>query len=254
MALPILSLQPGWLGKKYKLSNDADQDIVLDRMKQLGIIGIEGGGPDPVAFKRKLDARGLKYSGTHMAIASKPDAGKMIDYLHQVGGKDICNSGILEWNKPGKQHFLDGIKAINEFAKRCQQDGIYFHYHNHAFEFDKIDGDKTGLDYLLEGLDWSNDHLGLCMDVAWIWRGKDDPASFLERHASKIRYLHLKDTDETDWQELGRGKLDWKSIFNVLPKLTNCRWAAIEQDQTKQEDPMVSVEISRKFLKDNFQY
>ena len=254
MALPILSLQPGWLGKKYKLSNDADQDVVLDRMKQLGIVGIEGGGPDPVAFKRKLDARGLKYSGTHVAMSGKPDMGKVLDYLHQVGGNYVCNSGIMEWNKPNLQHFKEGIQKVNEYARQCKAAGVYFTYHNHAFEFDKVDGDRRGMDVLIDGIDWSNDHVGLCMDVAWIWRGKDDPASFLERHADKIRYLHLKDTDDADWKELGQGKLDWASIFKVLPKLTKCAYAAIEQDQTDKDDPLVSVDISRKFLKERFGY
>jgi sugar phosphate isomerase/epimerase len=254
MALPVLSLQPGWLRKKYALSNPSDARVVLDRMQALGITGIEGGAPDPVSFKRELDARGLRYSGTHTALSSRPDPGTLFSYLHAVGGADICNSGILEWNKPGPEHFREGIRAINELARAARVEGIYVHYHNHAFEFDVIDGTRTGMDYLLDGLDFANDHLGLCLDIAWVWRGGQDPARFIEAHAEKIRYLHLKDTDDSEWQELGRGKIDWQAVFRAIEKLPHCRWAAIEQDETREEDPLVSVEISRKFLREQHGY
>lgn len=252
--LPTLALQPGWLGKKYKLDSDADADTVLDRMQTLGIGAIEGGSSDPQAFKRKLDARGLRYSGTHMALSGRPNPDQLFDYLHRVGGSDLINSGLLRWGKLDAECYRASIEQLNELARRAKTEGVRFHYHNHAFEFDVVAGGKTGMELLLEGLDWSNDHLKLCVDVAWVWRGKLDAAEFLKAHADKIGYVHLKDTTETEWRELGAGKVDFASIFQVLPDLTECRWAAIEQDETDKEDPLESVEISRRFLGESFAY
>jgi sugar phosphate isomerase/epimerase len=249
MALPPVVLQPLVLSKKYSLEKDTD--LILDRIQSLGYAGIEGGIKDAALYKRKLDERGLKYSATHISISRRPPVKDVIDYLHAVGGADICNSGLLAWEKRSLADYRETIPVLNDFAKQVAREGIRFHYHNHAFEFDVVDGNKTGMDVLLEGLDLSV--VTLCVDVAWVFRGGRNPAEFLEEHADKIAYLHLKDTDGTDWLELGKGKLDFKSIIDVMPKLTKVRWAAIEQDATKIE-PLESIAVSREYLKTTFGY
>lgn len=249
MALPPVVLQPIVLGKKYSLEKDTD--LILDRVKALGYAGIEGGIKDGALYKRKLDERGLKYSATHISISRRPPVKDVVDYLHTVGGADICNSGLLAWEKRTLADYRETIPVLNDFAQQVAREGIRFHYHNHAFEFDIVDGNKTGMDVLLAGLDLSV--VTLCVDVAWVFRGGQNPAEFLEEHADKIAYLHLKDTDGTDWNELGQGKLDFKSILDVMPKLTKVRWAAIEQDTTK-IDPLDSIAVSREYLRTTFGY
>jgi sugar phosphate isomerase/epimerase len=249
MALPPVGLQSGILHNKYSL--DTQTDLILDTLKQCGYAAIEGGAKDAGEFRRKLDARGLRYAATHMAMSAKPDMKQMIDYLHTVGGADICNSGINEWSRPGPKHFAESIKYLNDLGRSLRREGIHLHYHNHAFEFDKIDGERSGMDFLLDGLDF--EVIDLCVDVAWVWRGGSDPAEFLRNHKEKVGYLHFKDTDKTEWHEMGRGSLDWKGIMKVLPELTRCRWNCIEQDSTKL-DPLESIAISRRYLIDTFGY
>ena len=58
-------------------------------------------------------------------------------------------------------------------GKQFRDEGIHLHYHNHDFEFLKVDGNKTGMDILMEGLDFRV--VDLCVDVAWVMRGGDDP-------------------------------------------------------------------------------
>ncbi len=249
MPLPPVVLQPLVLHKKYSLEKDTD--LILDRLTTLGYAGIEGGIKDAALYKSKLESRGLAYSATHVSLSGRPVVKDVIDYLHAVGGADICNSGILTWKDQKLADYLEAIPLLNDFARQAAREGIHFHYHNHAFEFDVVDGKKTGMDILLEGLDLSV--ITLCVDVAWVFRGGRDPAEFLQEHADKIAYVHLKDTDGTEWLELGRGKLDFKSILAVLPKLTRVRWAAIEQDATKLE-PLESIAVSREYLRTTFGY
>jgi sugar phosphate isomerase/epimerase len=249
MPLPTLSLQPIIFGKRYPL--DANIDLILDRLKEYGYEAIEGGCKDAAAMKQKLDARGLKFSASHVSLSSKPDPKKLFDYLHTVAGKDLCNSGLTTWDHPTVEDYRESIKLLNDLAKQCQAEGIHFHYHNHAFEFEKVDGNRTGMDLLLAGLDFSL--MGLCMDVAWIYRGGSDPATFLTQQAEKITYLHFKDTDGTNWKPLGEGKVDFASVMKVLPTLKRVRWVAVEQDNTE-EDPFDCVRRSREYLRRTFGY
>jgi sugar phosphate isomerase/epimerase len=249
MALPPVVLQPLVLHKKYSLQDQTD--MILDRIKELGYAGIEGGIKDGAVYKKKLDERGLKYSATHISLSRRPPVKDLVDYLHAVGGADVCNSGLLSWEKRTLADYRETIPVLNDYARQLAREGIGFHYHNHAFEFEAVDGNKTGMDLLVEGLDLSV--ATLCVDVAWVYRGGRNPAEFLEEHADKIAYLHLKDTDGTDWKELGQGKVDFKSIIDVMPKLKRVRWAAIEQDATT-IDPLESIAVSRRYLQTTFGY
>src|SRR5690349_8943246 len=98
MAYPPLALQPYTLRRNYTL--DAHGDLVLDRIKALLFDGIEGGSSDPVAWKAKLDARGLRYSATHVSLSGKPDVAKIVSYLRTVDCTDVINSGLTTWNNP----------------------------------------------------------------------------------------------------------------------------------------------------------
>lgn len=245
--LPTLSLQPSTLQNLFDL--DTQADAVLDRLKQCDIAAIEGGGKDAAAYGEKLRARGLKYSGTHIALSVQPDPKALIADLKGYGGADIINSGILEWNNPGVSDFEKGIKALNDLGRILTDAGVKLHYHNHALEFAKLSNGATGMKMLLDGLD--PDVCGLCIDVAWVFRGGDDPADFLQTHASRITYLHLKDTTADQWRPLGAGNLLWPGIVAAIKTLRNVRFAAIEQDKVD-GDPWIAIAQSRQFLKDKF--
>jgi sugar phosphate isomerase/epimerase len=52
---------------------------------------------------------------------------------------------------------------------------------------------------------------------------------------------------------LGQGKVDFAAVIKVLPKLDRVSWVMIEQDTTRIE-PMESAAISRRYLKETFDY
>jgi sugar phosphate isomerase/epimerase len=88
-----------------------------------------------------------------------------------------------------------------------------------------------------------------------------DPVQFLEAQRERIGYIHLKDyarqPDTNDragliWRELGNGVMDWQAVLPVLPTL-DVEWALVEQDRTDRE-PGESLQISRHYLKEQFNY
>jgi len=249
MALPPVGAQLLVFGKKYSIERDTD--AILDCIARAGYRGVEGAARDAETYRRKLDERGLVCGGHHVGLKSLADIRPLVKYLRVLGCRDVCNSGLAAWEKRSLADYKEAIAALNRAGRLLRGEGIRLHYHNHDFEFQKVDGSKTGMDLLVEGLD--PDAADLCVDVAWVMRGGDDPASFLRRHKDRIGYLHLKDHDGTDWIELGRGKLDLAGVMKVLPELAGVRWVMIEQDSTKL-DPMESVALSRKYLKDTFGY
>jgi sugar phosphate isomerase/epimerase len=257
MPLPKLGLQLIVFGSKYKDMN-ADIDTILDQAKAAGFTAAESGTPtDPVLRKKKFAERGMTLIGDHCVPGAltedKLDA--MIKNLHESGSTDLCNSGLHNWLPQDLDNYKFTADILNKAGRRLRKEGIYFHYHNHDFEFHAVKGTerhpKIGMEVLKELLDPSA--CDFCIDVGWVYRGNLDPAEYLKALGPLVGYLHLKDTDDKDWHELGRGKLQWQGIIEVIKTLPNCRWAVWEQDSTK-IDPAESARISRQYLMEQFNY
>ena len=84
-------------------------------------------------------------------------------------------------------------KYYNEIGKRCKAAGLSFGYHNHAHEFQKVEG-KVMYDYMLENTD--PDLVFFEMDVYWTVRGQKAPVDYFKKYPKRFRLLHIKDEKE----------------------------------------------------------
>lgn len=249
MTLPKLGCQLLVFSKKFNIENDID--IILNSVMDAGYAAVEGGTSNAVGYRAKLDERGLTYAGSHVGLRALLDVRTLVNYCKIVGGYDICNSGLMQWNERSLDDYLQAIDILNQAGKSLRGEGIHLHYHHHDFEFDIIDGDKSGMDLLLENLDPSA--VDLCVDVAWVQKGNKNPAAFLAQNQSKISYVHLKDFNDQGWIELGRGRVDLASVMGVLRQMPQLRSIVAEQEETLL-DPRESVAISRSYLRNSYGY
>ena len=79
---------------------------------------------------------------------------------------------------------------LNAIGQRCLEHGITFAYHNHDFEFARVEGVYL-LDYLLQATDPSLVKSEL--DVYWVAYAGIDPVHYLETLANRVALIHLKD-------------------------------------------------------------
>ena len=247
MSLPPVGLQCIVFGKTHSIEDES----VLDHVAACGYAGVEAGAKDPIRFRQMLDARGMKRGGSHTGPAALVDPEPIIEDMAIFDCHDLCNSGLMQWDKRTPADYAETIEILNRAGKRLGEAGIKLHYHNHAFEFEPVDGDRTGMDLFIEGLD--PEAVDLCVDVGWVAKAGRDPAAFLREHKDRVGYLHFKDFNDDGWIELGQGHVDFAGVMNVLPELTNVSWVMIEQDSTN-IDPLESVKLSRKFLHDTYGY
>jgi inosose dehydratase len=86
-----------------------------------------------------------------------------------------------------------------------------------------------------------------CPDTAHLFAG-GDPARLSLEHASRIRYVHLKDfrRDPFAFLPLGEGELDMKAILQALVTINYTGWIAVELDAY--DDPKAGAETSMRYL------
>lgn len=216
----------------------------LERVAEIGYKGIELGRP-PAGMtvsgqKALLDRLGLKVIGTHAGFDTLDfDPYAIADYLEEVdGGKYVSISLRFD----SKQAVLDKAKKMNEIGATFRKRGITFLYHNHDWEFAKLDGEYI-LDVLLRETD--PELVQTEPDTYWIRKGGEDPAAYLRKLKNRAPLLHIKDMeagDERFFAEIGEGVLDFPGIAEAAEEI-GVQWMVVEQDRCRR-DPFESLKIS----------
>ena len=246
MAAPKIGVQLIVFGGKQ----NEDLGGVLRDVKAAGYEGIEAGnlfqsaGED--ATRAALAETGLVIAGMHSGYGDMADEAKVeanIAYLKAVGAKYLICSGVKD--NQALQGYIDSGETFNAVGAKCQDAGLVFAYHNHAWEFEEFEGQK-GIHALIAGTD--PELVKLCIDVYWVHIGGEDPAEFIDRYSDRAGYYHFKDGSPGVFIELGQGEVDLVAAKEAAMR-HDPDWITCEQDRTE-IDPAESVKQSYAYLKE----
>ena len=163
-------------------------------------------------FKALADEYGIELMGTHYSWTKIcENVEETIKYHKTIGATYVGIGGMPSDARKTKEGLLAFIDKFNEMAKIYVEAGFKaLTYHNHSFEFRKIDG-KTVMDYLIEGLDPR--YTAFVLDSFWAHIGGEDVRALIERLDGRIACVHLKDLDPCFKYELADG-----TTMGYLPK------------------------------------
>jgi sugar phosphate isomerase/epimerase len=141
-------------------------------------------------------------------------------------------------------HFSKDFKAA---AKKMKEAGMLFMYHNHNFEFEKVEG-KYYIEYLME--EFTPEELGFTLDTYWLQAAGADVCQWIARLKDRIPCVHLKDMamvrHEAVMAPVLEGNMNFGKILETL-KNTNCEYLLVEQDVC-QESPFECLKKSYRNL------
>jgi len=230
---------------------------VAETFKKVKAIGYEAvqisafGPVDPKEVKQMLEGEGLTCCITHIGYDRlTEDLPAVIDQHYLWDCKNVAIGSM-----PGEfvEDGLDGIKRFaevaNEIGRKLHEANLTFSYHNHSFEFARVEG-KTMLDLIYDTTDPR--YVQAEIDTYWIQHGGGDPAAWILKMKDRMPVVHLKDMviqgrREQVMAEVGEGNLNWPAILDACRE-ANVDWYAIEQDIC-QRDPFESLAISFKNLR-----
>ena len=199
-----------------------------------GFGGLFPEGVDTGALRADLDRNGLHMATCHFSldmVQKHPDT--VIAYARALNMEAVFVPAV-----PPDQRVQDAAgwtalgRTLAEVGKPLQDAGIGFGWHNHAFEFASIDGDRLPLELILAG----DDSLLLELDVAWAVVGGQSPATWIDRYRDRLVAVHVKDiaaagdcADEDGWADVGHGTMDWAGILQQLDG-TKVQYFVMEHD------------------------
>ena len=213
-----------------------------------GYTSIEGLRDKAPHDLKTLQTAGIAYGAIHLTTHKLEPLEPLLAFLNEVGVNHVCCSGPLEWNARTADDYRRTATFMNEKGSRLREHEIRLHYHNHEFEFDKVEGERTAMDMLLSELD--PDAVTLCFDAGWAERAGQNAAEFMGEHSERIGVLHLRDFRGPQSVPLGLGDIDLAAQIALLSHLPNLHYVAVEQDPSFH--PLADMQTSRRYLRDKF--
>ena len=209
----------------------------------------------PALQSTKLKPVSIHLSESIIMKGTDDDLATAIDKVKQHGFK----YAVFPWVNPPDRGGLDKMKALaeklNKAGEKCKAAGLSLCYHNHAFEFEPMDG-TTRFQILLDTLDPKL--VGLEVDAFWVSVAGHDPVEILKKASGRVHLLHLKDKAQgtpvmykesvpaSTFKEVGHGTLDWPAILRAAESV-GVQHYFVEQDQTP-GDPVESLRQSFEYI------
>jgi sugar phosphate isomerase/epimerase len=192
---------------------------------------------------------GMKVTSGHypLDMARGDKWQQAIDDAKSIGQEYMVVPYINEPERTTIDSYKAICQALNKAGEMCNKSGIRFGYHNHAFEFDTVEG-QIPYELMLKELDPKL--VGMELDIYWVYRAGKDAVELFDKYPSRFEQWHVKDMDKTDKDknaDVGTGSIDWKAIF-AKAKQSGMKHFYVEQESYPGE-PINSVEASIKNLK-----
>jgi len=263
-----LDREAGYLGnlglQLYTLRDPIGEDLVgtMKAVAEAGYDQVEPYGfPDTVAMVQAARDVGLVVNSSHVNSQSILDGNGGGDEFKRIA-EQAAESKLTHLVIPymGEQYrrTLDDYRRVSESCNAAAQvaadAGLQLSYHNHAFEFEPLEGGKTGYDVMVETF---TPEMKFEIDVFWVVVAGEDPAEWIEKLSGRVSQLHLKDLAASApipsfggvpvecFEEIGDGMIDMRPLL-AAAKSAGVAHCHVEQDHSPH--PIKSVQQSAAYL------
>ncbi len=256
-ASPLFGADTGWKGKVglqiYSLRDSIFKDPkkVLSEIASYGYKELETFGYG----NGKLFGLTVKEYGDHVkSLGMRTISGHYgIEMLSKDWERSCADAAalgqeyvVVPWMSEQYYKSLSDLKTtcalMNKAGETAKKAGLRMGYHNHAFEFGKVEG-QTIMDVMLKELDPRL--VSIELDLFWVVNSGNDPLKYFSQYPGRFEQWHVKDMDKSDREknaDVGTGSIDFKAIF-AKAEQSGMKHFYIEQE-TYPVNPSVSVKNS----------
>lgn len=249
----------------YTVRDEMKKDFegTLAKISQLGYREVEFAGyfgHSPNDVKAILERNHLTSPSSHVPYELLGDKWQQtLDDAKTVGNSFIVCPWINE-NLRNPEGLKQVSETFNKAAEASQKAGLQFAYHNHNFEFVKVNG-AVLYDTLLQQTDPKL--VKMEMDLCWAEVGGVDPVDYFNKYPGRFPLVHVKDMKTLPAKgsadaggdpsklhgamaDVGSGIIDWKRIFAAGEK-GGIQHYFVEHDEPK--DAWATLKNGEMYLK-----
>lgn len=262
----------------YSVRENAEKDFekTMKVVKEMGYDGVELAGLYGLSakdVKLLLQKIGLKAISAHIPLEELTrDTQVVIDCYKEIGCSYLVVPYLPEDCRPGHLLFEQVLTDIERIGQLCAVNGIELLYHNHDFEFIKMDTGEYALDYIYRKI--SPMYLKTEIDTCWIKVSGEDPAEYIRKYTGRCPLIHLKDyymntgkkpkklyeligikenqiddsSEIFEFRPLGYGLQNIEDLVKASAEAC-ADWLVVEQDTSKERPSLEAARLSIDYLK-----
>ncbi len=237
----------------YSIRDEMAEDVpgTLERVAEMGYDGVEFAGlfdHDPAEVGEMCDDLGLGIAGAHVGVGEVEEfeLQATIDTMIDLGNDYIVVPGLPMEYRESIEAWEQTAELFNVATDNITKHNLQFGYHNHAHEFEPLEG-QIPWDVLMQN---TREEMFGQLDIGHCIRAGQDPVLYLEKYAPRYLTVHVKDFDPDNEEALvGEGVADWDTIFGLCEDVAGTEWYIIEQESYP-VPPIEAVETCLKNMKE----
>lgn len=213
-------------------------------------------GLEAKEFKKIVTDLGMEILSSHTQVEAQgitlDNAKKMTDDHSRLGVKYCIQPWVVEEARKTVASFQKMVADWNKVGAIMKDAGIQFGYHNHNFEFGRIEGKVPYFDIFLSELD--KNLVTMEFDLFWATKAGQNPVEIFKKYPGRFQLFHMKDmytkqppffiTDGvTDFAPVGEGLINFKEIL-AARDIAGLKYMIVEQDQSRQGKPFEDIKTS----------
>lgn len=224
-----------------------DVESTLEMVAGVGYHEVEFAGyfdRPPAALRATLDDLGLTAPATHVGLGPlRNRLPEILDEAATLGHRYVVLPSLPVRERESLDDYRRLADEMNQFGEACRAVDLQFAYHNHDFEFERIDG-EIPFDVLLARTD--PELLAIELDLFWIIYGGEDPLAYFDAHPGRFQLCHVKDrAADGAMVDVGSGEIDFAGIF-ARSEQAGLTHYFVEHDEPG--DPEASIRASYRHL------
>lgn len=247
---------------------------VMQQIRDYGYDGVELAGTyglSPGYIRNILAEIGIVPLGAHVPLAEMMINAEKVanDYL-TIGCKYVVVPYLPEEFRPLTPGYAVVLAELERIGKIMRDHGLIMLYHNHDFEFVRLQDGTYGLDDIFTQVPVK--FLSAELDTCWIKVAGEDPAAYIRKFSGRCPVIHLKDFIKEgnpknlykligiidsvkeemggmfEFRAVGFGQQIWRPILEASVS-AGAEWVVVEQDEHYDISSMESVRCSREYMK-----
>nr|NQU89508.1 sugar phosphate isomerase/epimerase [Bacteroidota bacterium] len=239
----------------YTLRDLVNEDFIgtLQKIRKAGYNMVEAAGYSdgkfygysPAEYRRITIDMGFFPKSSHSSVTVE-NAAQVAEDTSNAGASYLVLPSFPRENRTSLDGYKKAADDFNKIGEACRDVGLRFGYHNHAFEFEKMD-DQIPYDILLERTD--PDLVCMQIDLYWMVYGGYDPLEYFKKYPDRFELWHMKDMaggESRESTEIGSGILDFTAYFRQGQK-AGLQYYFVEQESFAM-DPIESITKSYDYL------
>ncbi len=225
--------------------------------KAAGMPTGKGGNLDWVRLIKEAD---LKVVSLHKDLGSiEKDIQETVREANKFDTSNVVITGMYRFDYRNKAKVDDLCKKLNESGRQLKEEGITLLYHNHNYEFQKVDEKQTAYDYILANTD--SDYVSFELDSYWPTEAGVCALDVMNKLGNRMKLYHINDRGtklqkpmmtpilKSDSCELGYGNMNLEVLCE---KALSVGVESVVLESHKNwidNSPVKSLQVSAEFLK-----